>query len=86
MALDHRRHRSNLANDLRGNRGDDVSSFGPAFWIGFSLHVLVAELWLRAFPNPPELAHESHGSTRVHAGRLRENPPGKPKRLRGASR
>jgi uncharacterized membrane protein len=42
---------------------DDASSFGPAFWIGFSLHVLAAELWLRAFPNPPELAHESPDST-----------------------
>ena len=29
-------------------------SFGPAFWISFSLHVLVAELWLRARPLPPE--------------------------------
>ena len=35
------------------------SSFGPAFWISFSLHAAAAELWLRAFPNPPELAHES---------------------------
>lgn len=35
------------------------SSFGPAFWISFSLHVGAAELWLRAFPNPPELARES---------------------------
>jgi uncharacterized membrane protein len=31
------------------------SALGPAFWIGFSLHVLAAELWLRAFPNPPEI-------------------------------
>jgi hypothetical protein len=35
---------------------DFPSSFGPAFWISFSLHVLAAELWLRAFPNPPEIA------------------------------
>jgi uncharacterized membrane protein len=42
---------------------DFASSFGPAFWISFSLHALVAELWLRAFPNPPELAHESLSST-----------------------
>ena len=42
---------------------DFASSFGPAFWISFSLHALAAELWLRAFPNPPELAHESLGST-----------------------
>ena len=42
---------------------DSASSFGPAFWISFSLHALVAELWLRAFPNPPELAQESLGST-----------------------
>ena len=35
------------------------SSLGPAFWISFSLHAVAAELWLRAFPNPPELAHES---------------------------
>jgi hypothetical protein len=38
---------------------DFASSFGPAFWISFSLHALIAELWLRAFPNPPELARES---------------------------
>ena len=38
---------------------DFASSFGPAFWISFSLHALIAELWLRAFPNPPEFAHES---------------------------
>jgi predicted membrane metal-binding protein len=31
-------------------------SFAPAFWISFSLHALGAELWLRRFPNPPELA------------------------------
>jgi hypothetical protein len=41
---------------------DFASSFGPAFWISFSLHALVAELWLRAFPNPPGLAQESLGS------------------------
>ena len=38
---------------------DFAWSFGPAFWISFSLHVLAAELWLRAFPNPPELGRES---------------------------
>jgi uncharacterized membrane protein len=32
------------------------SALGPAFWIGFSLHALAAELWLQAFPNPPETA------------------------------
>jgi uncharacterized membrane protein len=42
---------------------DFASSFGPAFWISFSLHALIAELWLRAFPNPPELAHESLASS-----------------------
>jgi hypothetical protein len=42
---------------------DFALSFGPAFWISFSLHALAAELWLRTFPNPPELAHESQGST-----------------------
>jgi uncharacterized membrane protein len=31
-------------------------SFAPAFWISFSLHAAGAELWLRRFPNPPELA------------------------------
>jgi uncharacterized membrane protein len=41
----------------------EASSFGPAFWISFPLHVVAGELWLRAFPNPPELAHESQGST-----------------------
>jgi uncharacterized membrane protein len=35
---------------------DFPSSFGPAFWISFSLYVLAADLWLRAFPNPPEIA------------------------------
>lgn len=43
--------------------GSFESSFGPAFWISFSLHVVAAELWLRAFPNPPELAYESPNST-----------------------
>jgi predicted membrane metal-binding protein len=42
---------------------DFAASFGPAFWISFSLHVLAAELWLRAFPNPPELANEPPGAT-----------------------
>ena len=42
---------------------DFASSFGPAFWISFSLHALLAELWLRAFPNPPELAQESLDSS-----------------------
>jgi Predicted membrane protein (DUF2306) len=37
----------------------EASSFGPAFWISFPLHVVAGELWLWAFPNPPELAHES---------------------------
>ena len=41
----------------------EASSFGPAFWISFPLHVVAGELWLRAFPNPPELAHESVGSS-----------------------
>lgn len=38
---------------------DFASSFGPAFWISFSLHAAAAELWLRAFPNPPEVAETS---------------------------
>jgi hypothetical protein len=38
---------------------DFPSSFGPAFSIAFSLHVVAAELWLRAFPNPPEIARAS---------------------------
>jgi hypothetical protein len=42
---------------------DYASSFGPAFWISFSLHVAAAELWLRTFPNPHQLAHESPDST-----------------------
>jgi uncharacterized membrane protein len=33
---------------------DFEDSFGPAFWISFSLHAAAAELWLRAFPNPPD--------------------------------
>jgi uncharacterized membrane protein len=36
---------------------DSQSSFGPAFWMGFSLHAVAAELWLRAFPDPPEMSH-----------------------------
>jgi uncharacterized membrane protein len=43
--------------------GSFESSFGSAFWISFPLHVAAAELWLRAFPNPPELAHESPASS-----------------------
>jgi uncharacterized membrane protein YozB (DUF420 family) len=43
--------------------GSFESSFGPAFWISFSLHAVAAELWLRAFPNPPELAQEPLDST-----------------------
>jgi uncharacterized membrane protein len=42
---------------------DFASSFGPAFWISFSLHAAAAELWLRAFPDPPELADESPASS-----------------------
>jgi len=41
---------------------DFASSFGPAFWISFSMHAVAAELWLRAFPNPPELANEPLGA------------------------
>lgn len=55
---------------------DDASSFGPAFWIGFSLHVLAAELWLRAFPNPPELAHEAVDSTSTARRAAAEEPAG----------
>ncbi|HJY46251.1 MAG TPA: DUF2306 domain-containing protein [Propionibacteriaceae bacterium] len=29
-------------------------AIGPAFWISFTLHALVAELWLRARPLPPD--------------------------------
>ena len=42
---------------------DFASTFGPAFWISFMLHALIAELWLRVFPNPPELAQESLASS-----------------------
>jgi uncharacterized membrane protein len=38
---------------------DSQSSFGPAFWAGFSLHAVAAELWLRAFPDPPEISHST---------------------------
>jgi uncharacterized membrane protein len=31
---------------------DFHDSFGPAFWLGFSLHALVAEVWLRRTPHP----------------------------------
>ncbi|GLI26869.1 hypothetical protein ARHIZOSPH14_11110 [Agromyces rhizosphaerae] len=29
------------------------AAFAPAFWLGFGLHVLVGELWLLAWPDPP---------------------------------
>ena len=29
-------------------------SFAPAFWLAFSMHVVVAEVWLRRFPPPPD--------------------------------
>ena len=35
---------------------DFQAAMGLAFWIGFTLHALAAEVWLRAFPNPPEMA------------------------------
>ena len=31
-------------------------SFAPAFWLAFSMHVVVAEVWLRRFPPPPDAA------------------------------
>jgi uncharacterized membrane protein len=34
------------------------AAFGPAFWISFMLHALIAELWLRARPLPPEMTTE----------------------------
>ena len=37
---------------------DFQSSFGPAFWVAFSLHVVIGELWLRAYPDPPEVVAE----------------------------
>lgn len=40
---------------------DFQPALGPAFWIGFSLHALGAELWLRAFPDPPEAAQRRDG-------------------------
>ena len=40
------------------------SALGPAFWLGFSLHALAAELWLRAFPNPPETMAPAQPSVR----------------------
>src|SRR5215210_7824730 len=45
---------------------DFQSALGPAFWIGFSLHALAAELWLQAFPNPPEIARATQ--TAIHHG------------------
>jgi uncharacterized membrane protein len=33
---------------------DFPAAIGPAFWISFTLHALVAELWLRARPLPPD--------------------------------
>ena len=54
----------------------EASSFGPAFWISFPLHVVAGELWLRAFPNPPELAHESQSSTPSPRRAAAEEPAG----------
>jgi predicted membrane metal-binding protein len=34
------------------------AAFGPAFWISFMLHALIAELWLRTRPLPPEMTAE----------------------------
>ena len=48
---------------------DFASSFGPAFWISFSLLALIAELWLRVFPNPPELATSRWLRARVSTSR-----------------
>jgi hypothetical protein len=42
------------AYDARFVRHPWLDSFGPAFWISFTLHALVAELWLRARPLPPD--------------------------------
>ena len=44
---------------LRTGPGSSSAGQIPAFWISFPLHVVAGELWLRAFPNPPELARES---------------------------
>ena len=66
---------------------DDASSFGPAFWIGFSLHVLAAELWLRHFRILPSLPTRPWTLPRQHAGRLPKNLPAKPnRRTRGQVR
>ena len=45
---------------------DFEDAFAPAFWISFSLHAAAAELWLRRFPNPPELAATSDARARCH--------------------
>jgi hypothetical protein len=50
-------------------------AFRP-FWISFSLHVLAAELWLRAFPNPPEFAHEAVDSTSTARRAAADEPAG----------
>ena len=34
------------------------AAFGPAFWISFTLHALIAELWLRARPLPLDMTVE----------------------------
>jgi hypothetical protein len=44
--------------------------------ISFSLHALAAELWLRAFPNPPEFAHEAVDSTSTARRAAAEEPAG----------
>ena len=46
---------------------DFASRFGPAFWISFTLHAVAAELWLRAFPDPPEIATNT-GAQGVRTG------------------
>lgn len=42
---------------------DLQGAFGPAFWISFTLHALVAELWLRARPSPPEITAAAVAAT-----------------------
>jgi uncharacterized membrane protein len=58
----------------------EASSFGPAFWISFPLHVVAGELWLRAFPNPPSSPTSRRVLPRVHAGLLLANLLGSPNR------
>ena len=62
---------------------DFASSFGPAFWISFSLHAVAAELWLRAFRILPSLPTSRRAPPRALAPQLPQKLPGRPNLTEG---